>query len=115
MNNVICSAQRGRGDVDNKLKSYIVSLLGGVLLAAAVAGVAGCAVVAGAGGGGSVICCTFLPVRPADAAVSCLRRGLPEAVYTRQVAPHSSSPPAPWAPALSFLKRVQIVPWMLSC
>ncbi len=43
----------------------------------------GCAVVAGAGGAGSLFCCTFPPVRPADAAVSCLRRGLPEAVYTR--------------------------------
>jgi hypothetical protein len=63
----------------------------------------GCAVVAGAGGAGSLFCCIFLPVWPADAAVSCLRRGLSEAVYTRQETPHSSGPPAPWAPVLSFL------------
>jgi len=80
--------------------SYTVPLLGGVLLAAAVAGVA--LSLRAPGVLGSVICCTFLPVRPADAAVSCLRRGLPEAVYTRQVAPRR--PPAPW-PALSFLKK----------
>jgi len=92
--------------------SYTVPLLVGLLLVAAVAGVA--LSLRAPGVRGSVICCTFLLVRPADAAVSCLRRGLPEAVYTRQVAPHSSSPPAPWAPALSFLKRVNIIPWMLN-
>ena len=70
-----------------------MSLLGGVLLAAAVAGVA--LSLRAPGVRGSVICCTFPPVRPGDAAVSCLRRGLPEAVYTRQVAPHSSTPLAP--------------------
>jgi len=88
-----------------------MSLLGGVLLAAAVAGVA--LSLRAPGGAGSLFCRIFPPVLPADAAVSCLRRGFPEAVYTRQMAPHSSGPPAPWAPALSFLKRVNIIPWML--
>jgi len=58
-----------------------VPLLGGVLLAAAVAGVA--LSLRAPGVRGSVICCIFPPVRPADAAVYCLRRDLPEAVYTR--------------------------------
>jgi hypothetical protein len=73
----------------------------------------GCAVVAGAGVAGFSVLLYLSAVWPADAAVSCLRRGLPEAVYTRQATPHSSGPPAPWASALSFLKRVNIIPWML--
>ncbi len=77
-----------------------MSLLGGVLLAAAVAGVA--LSLRAPGVRGSVICCTFPPVRPADAAVSCLRRGLPEAVYTRYVAPRR--PAAPWARLKLFKK-----------
>lgn len=75
--------------------SYTVSLLSGCW---------GCAVVAGAGGAGSLFCCIFQPVWPADAAVSCLHRGLPEAICTRWVTPPSSGPPAPWARLKLFKK-----------
>jgi hypothetical protein len=58
-----------------------VSLLGGVLLAAAVAGVA--LSLRAPEVRGSLFCCIFPPVWPADATVYRLRLGLSEAVYTR--------------------------------
>jgi hypothetical protein len=87
-----------------------VSLLDGMLLAAAVAGVALSLRAPGVRVLLSVAPFRFYGLRTPQflvCAATCLRP------YTRQVAPHSSSPPAPWAPVLSFLKRVNIISWML--